>query len=522
MRYIAKRSRLIGLGLLLALSALTIYARFGARTVRQPKPVVAPTTNVIKGALPALRIAPAQSGGSFNITQSVVAGGGERSTGGTNEITGTIGQSLAAQSSGGTYAIQGGFWPGAVPSQCPIISIVPASVPNGDQGVVYPTQTFTASGGGAAYTFSRTGTLPPGLTFTNVGGNPGSAALTGTPTTPGTFNFTIIATDANQCTGAQNYTVTINCPTVTITTASLPAGTIGATYTATQLTASGGTAPHTFQIIAGTLPTGLTLTTGGLLSGTPTQAFNGNITVRASDVNQCPGERTFNLTVTCPAITVSPTNPALQPGAMSVPYTQTFTQTGGVGTIIWSNPGGGLPNGLTLNASTGELAGTPTAQGVFSFFIRATDANGCLGERQYSLTINAAPCPTITVSPTDPALTAGTAGSAYSQTFTQTGGAGAINWSVSAGTLPGGLTLNSSTGVLSGSPTTAGTSTFTIRATDINNCIGERQYSLTINPANNGLQFFPLPQPVRLLETRAGFGGCTTPGAIINAGGTFT
>ncbi|HMZ23101.1 MAG TPA: hypothetical protein PLD20_34575, partial [Blastocatellia bacterium] len=79
--------------------------------------------------------------------------------------------------------------------------------------------------------------------------------------------------------------------------------------------------------------------------------------------------------------------------------------------------------------------------------------------------------------------------------------------------------------MLSGTPTLAGDYGFTIQGLDsaANGCIGTRPYTLTILSVEpGGLQFYPLSQPVRLLETRAGFGGCTTPGAIINAGGTFT
>ncbi|HEX9002641.1 MAG TPA: putative Ig domain-containing protein, partial [Blastocatellia bacterium] len=207
----------------------------------------------------------------------------------------------------------------------------------------------------------------------------------------------------------------------------------------------------------------------------------------AATANGATSTATFNLTNTCQAITVNPSTPSLTAGTMGTPYTQTFTQIGGIGTPAWSNPGGGLPGGLTLNSSSGVLSGTPTGQGTFNFTILVTDGNGCTGQRAYSLVINPMACPTITVIPSNPALTAGTVGTAYSQTFTQTGGAGTITWSNPGGGLPGGLTLNSSTGALTGTPTTAATFTFTITATDTNNCTGERQYMLTINPAGNGL-----------------------------------
>jgi uncharacterized repeat protein (TIGR01451 family) len=118
-------------------------------------------------------------------------------------------------------------------------------------------------------------------------------------------------------------------------------------------------------------------------------------------------------------------------------------------------------------------------------------------------------CPAITVNPAPP-LPNGFVGTDYNQSFMQVGGVGAITWSVSAGALPGGLSLNPTTGALTGTPTTAGTATFTVRATDANGCFGERSYTVVIS--GDGLQFYPLPFPVRLLDTRAGFTGCDAPG----------
>ncbi len=121
-------------------------------------------------------------------------------------------------------------------------------------------------------------------------------------------------------------------------------------------------------------------------------------------------------------------------------------------------------------------------------------------------------CPTITVNPA--ALPNGAIGATYGQTFTQTGGNGAITWSVSAGTLPAGLNL-SAVGVLSGTPCAGGAFNFTVRATDTNGCFGERAYTLIISGGE--LQYYPLPFPVRLLETRPGQQGCFTPGAPLGA-----
>ncbi len=211
----------------------------------------------------------------------------------------------------------------------------------------------------------------------------------------------------------------------------------------------------------------------------------------------------------CATITVSP--PTLPPGAAGQPYSQTFTQTGGAGTITWSISAGSPPANVTLNSSTGVLSGTPTTFGTFNFTIRATDSNGCFGERAYSLLINP-PCPAITVNPAT--LPNGDAGTPYNQTITATGGAAPYGFTVSAGALPPGLSL-SSAGILSGTPSSGGTFGFTIKATDNNGCMGTRAYSVTISggAGPTGLQYFPLPSPVRLLDTRPGESACFAPGS---------
>jgi hypothetical protein len=186
-----------------------------------------------------------------------------------------------------------------------------------------------------------------------------------------------------------------------------------------------------------------------------------------------------NTVDTCPAILVNPLIGTLPSGTAGTPYSQTFTQMGGAAPIAWSVTGGALPPGLTLNAMTGVLSGTPTTAGGYNFTITATDANNCRGQNGYVLTINQ--CPAITVNPLIGTLPSGTVGTAYSQTFTQMGGAAPITWSVTGGSLPPGLTLNAMTGILSGTPTTAGGYNFNITATDANNCTGRNGYVLTIN-----------------------------------------
>ena len=136
---------------------------------------------------------------------------------------------------------------------------------------------MAAIGGTAAYTYSVTsGALPSGLTL-----NASSGAIVGPPTSGGNFNLTITATDSSTGNGApftasKAYTLSIGAPTVAITPASLPAATVATAYNQT-ITASGGTAPYTYAVTAGSLPAGLTLSPAGVLSGTPTANGTSNV-----------------------------------------------------------------------------------------------------------------------------------------------------------------------------------------------------------------------------------------------------
>ncbi len=385
---------------------------------------------------------------------------------------------------------------------CQGFTINPAALPAGTLGTAY-NHTLTQTGGVGAVTYNLTGTLPTGITF--VG-----ATFSGTPTQPGSFPITVTATDSNSCTSSRNYTLVINCQTITVNPASILEGTAGAAYSQ-SLTQTGGIGTTTLSL-SGNLPTGLTFAAGAL-SGTPTQTGSFPITVTATDSNGCTGSRNYTLVINCQSITV---NPATIPtGTAGTAYSQGFTQLGGIGTTALSLTGK-LPTGL--NFAGGTLSGTPTQTGSFPITVTATDSNGCTGSRNYTLIIN---CPGVTVNPAT--LPNGFVGISYgTQTLTATGGIGSYTFSVSAGSLPPGITLTGAT--LSGTPTSGGTFNFTIQAADGNGCVGTRAYSVIISggPKGTGLQFYPLPAPVRLLDTRTGATGCFTPGAQISGGTSLT
>jgi len=358
----------------------------------------------------------------------------------------------------------------------PTITVSPASLPAATVGSAY-SQTISASGGTSPYTFSVTaGALPAGLTLASTG------ALSGTPTAGGTFNFTVQATDANSFTGTRAYTLTVNAPTISVSPTTLPAATVGSAYSQT-ISASGGTAPYSFAITAGSLPAGLSLASNGSLTGTPTAGGTFNFTVTATDsstgTGPYTGSRAYSLTVNAPTISVSPTTlPAATVGSA---YSQTISASGGTAPYSFAITAGSLPAGLSL-ASNGNLTGTATAGGTFNFTVTATDSSTgtgpYTGSRAYSLTVNA---PTISVAPTT--LPNGTVGSAYSQTISASGATTPYSFAITAGSLPSGVSL-ASNGNLTGTPTAPGTFNFTVTATDSSTgtgpYTGSRAYSLTV------------------------------------------
>ncbi len=402
---------------------------------------------------------------------------------------------------------------------CPTITVNPATLPNGAAGVSY-SQNITAAPAGGSYTFAVTsGTLPAGLTLSSSG------TLSGTPTTVGSSTFTVTATGFGSCTGSRSYTLTIDCPTITVNPATLSNGTAGTSYSA-NFTAAPAGGSYTFGVTSGTLPAGLTLASDGTLSGTPTTAGSSTFTVTATGFGSCTGSRSYTLTIDCPTITVNPAT--LSNGTAGTSYSANITASP-ASSYTFAVTSGTLPAGLTL-ASDGTLSGTPTTAGSSTFTVTATGFGTCTGSRSYTLTID---CPTITVNPAT--LPNGTAGTSYSQTVTASPAGGSYTFAATSGTVPPGLTLSSG-GVLSGTPTTNGTFNFRITATGFGSCTGFRDYTVTIacptitvNPATlpNGTAGTSYSQTVTASPaggsyTFAATSGTVPPGLTLSSGGTLS
>lgn len=248
--------------------------------------------------------------------------------------------------------------------------IVTPNIPAAAVNVAYTT-TLTANGGAPPYAWAATG-LPSGMLL-----NGSTGVLSGTPLTAGATTFTVTVTDsASQASQPKAFTLTVtaSAPVVTVTTTSLPAGTVGTAYSAT-LAASGGTSPYTWSSTG--MPAGLTLSTGGVISGTPTTAASSTISVTAQDATSVASAVT-NLTLVVNAVQTGTivVTPSLQDAYVGSFYAAILNAVGGTAPYTWTVTG--APSWMSVNTGTwatggGTVTGTPTATGTVVLACQATD-----------------------------------------------------------------------------------------------------------------------------------------------------
>ena len=367
----------------------------------------------------------------------------------------------------------------------PTISGSPQS---GTVGTAYSAQLTDAGGTGALKMALAGGALPAGLTF-----NAATGMISGTPSTPGTYNFVAQVTDSapSPFTASANETIVVTAPgaALSLLGGNPPSGMVGTPYS-TALVASGGTQPYTYTVLSGALPAGLTLTPStGVISGIPTAQGTYTFTAQAQDAVGTKATAAFSITIKAGGAAPTPiviTISSLPNGTVAVPYNATIGVAGGTAPYGCTIVTGTLPAGLALGANC-VVSGTPTVAGTANLTVKATDSTNPTQTTTgpVSLTINPAPSP-LTITPGT--LPNGTVGTLYSSTIGVTGGTGPYACTITSGTLPAGLALGANC-LVSGTPTTAGTASLTVKATDSSNPqnTGSGPVSITIAPAASTL-----------------------------------
>jgi hypothetical protein len=350
-------------------------------------------------------------------------------------------------------------WTGAAPTPGAVNSGVVSTFAIGTSsplvgGVVstpYSTA-LNAVDGFAPFTFTKlTGTLPPTLTLSPAG------VLSGTPNTAGTYNFTIQVQDSLGRTSSKAFSIIIAATAPSITTSTpLPNGTTGSPYSQT-FAATGGTSPYTWSIASGTAPSGLTLSSAGVLSGIPLTAGTFNFTVQATDTGLLTTTKVVALTIAPSPITI--TTGSILPGAVKgVDYLQTLSATGGATPYVWSLFSGTLPAPCVIN-NNGIITGKPTTPGVYTFTAQLQDNNGVIAAKAFTLTVYA----TYQIPVLNPiTLGSTTVGASFSYPVI------GINYpkTFSATGLPSGITINATTGLISGRAKVSGLFNLQIKATN--------------------------------------------------------
>ncbi|HEX8089664.1 MAG TPA: putative Ig domain-containing protein [Blastocatellia bacterium] len=225
---------------------------------------------------------------------------------------------------------------------------------------------LAASGGTPPLTWSIvSGTLPAGLNL-----NQSSGLVAGTPLTAGVFAATVQVTDAQSRTAQRPMTITVTPPPVEVVTSSLPAAQQGNAFSY-QLSAIGGSPPYTWSIVSGALPAGLSIAPAmGVISGVPTAQGTFSFTVDVTDSASRSARKALSVRV-MPQLLIRAVPPL--EGLRGFPFSYQLIATGGQPPYTWMIASGALPAGITLNAATGLISGTPSVSGTFAIGVGVRD-----------------------------------------------------------------------------------------------------------------------------------------------------
>ena len=351
-----------------------------------------------------------------------------------------------------------------------------------EKDVVSPTISQTKTQGSAVISSSGAwsitdGLLPAGLTL-----NIDTGAITGTPSVTGVFTFTLKLVDVDGEFSTKIETITVNSPPVITTTPLVHKIYKGEVFSLTS-TANAGTGiiPTSGAWTANGLPSGLSINPStGEISGTPTVTGTFTVTEKVTDVNSLFDTEVIAIKVVSrPLITTAVPLASLVQGTLITPIAQTKTSGSAlIGTTgAWSITAGTLPAGLIMNADTGEITGTPAVSGVFEFTLKLVDVDGEFATKVETITVNTPP--RITTTPLASTINANVL-STIPNTFTQGTGAISIVTGWSATGLPQGMSINGTTGIISGTPTTPGAYPVTVSVTDVNGLSDTEVLTITV------------------------------------------
>lgn len=375
---------------------------------------------------------------------------------------------------------------GIVGQPYPGVDLKPLVEVDGDVGFTASAVTWRLADGYA---------LPAGLTLNAIG------TITGTPSAAFTGDVRVVASYQDEAASQQYRFVTLAL-NVALANASAPQGIVGQPYAGfdlrNYLTVTGDPAfktdAVTWELVSGALPVGLTFNaTTGAVTGAPSEVASRTVTFRATYKNES-GEQSYQFVTL--SLNVALTNATAPQGIVGQAYAgfnlrNYLTVSGDASfnsgsAVTWSVASGTLPAGLTLNTSTGVVSGTPTAAASSTVTFRAT-YRGVSGQQSYSLVTLSIGVSLATATPPT-----GKVGTAYSfnlrNYLTVTGDSGYnvadVRWALTSGALPEGVSLNTTTGLVSGTPSAAASKSVTFRAS-YKGVYGSRAYNFTITAAED-------------------------------------
>lgn len=247
------------------------------------------------------------------------------------------------------------------------LAITKATLKNGGQNQLYA-DSFTAVNGTLPLHWSLTGNLPAGLSL-----DPSSGKISGTPSDFGGFQYSVSVTDSSSvATNDSGQGLLIIAQQMQIVGSLQPAY-IGLTYYS-GLNAIGGTDPYTWTLVSGNLPPGLTFQSQGIISGTPTQLGPSTFVLQVTDSGTPPYILSQSVTLSVVPTLLNMNGDPASPAPVNVLYHSQIPASGGTPPYTWRISSGQLPLGLSLDAATGFIDGTPTQIGTFNFVASATDS----------------------------------------------------------------------------------------------------------------------------------------------------